>query len=128
MLLRRERSGAGAAVVTGDQHHVGVRLGDAGRHGADTDLGDQLGVDSRLWVGVLEVVDQLLEILDRVDVVVGRRRDEANARGRVARCRNPRIDLGSWKLSTLARLRALRKLDLKVVRVHEVFARDTEST
>ncbi len=31
MLHRRQRRGAGAAVVAGDQHHVGVRLGDAGR-------------------------------------------------------------------------------------------------
>ena len=35
MLHRRQRGGAGAAVVTGDQHHVGVRLGHAGRDRAD---------------------------------------------------------------------------------------------
>ncbi len=46
-----ERRGAGAAVVAGDQHHVGVGLGDAGGDGADADLGDQLDVDAsrRRW-------------------------------------------------------------------------------
>ena len=38
--------GAGAAVVAADQHHVGMRLGDAGGDGADADLGDQLDADA----------------------------------------------------------------------------------
>ena len=37
-----------------------------------------------LRVGVLEVVDELLEVLDGVDVVVRWRRDEAHSRGRVS--------------------------------------------
>ena len=38
VLLRRQRGGAGAAVVAGDQHHVGMRLGHAGRDRADAVL------------------------------------------------------------------------------------------
>ena len=72
-LDRGERRGAGAAIVAGDQHAVGVGLGDAGGDGADTDLGDELDRHLGLGVGAAQVVDQLLEILDRVDVVVGRR-------------------------------------------------------
>ena len=83
VLERGQRRGAGAAVVAGDEHHVGVRLGHARRHGAHADLGDQLDVDPRLRVGVLEVVDQLGEVLDGVDVVVRRRRDQPDAGGRV---------------------------------------------
>ncbi len=73
VLERGQRRGAGAAVVAGDQHHVGVRLGHAGRDRADADLGDELDVHARRRVGVLQVVDQLGEVLDRVDVVVRRR-------------------------------------------------------
>ena len=47
VLERGQRRGAGAAVVAGDQHHVGVRLGDAGRDRADADLGHQLDVHAR---------------------------------------------------------------------------------
>ena len=47
VLDRRQRRGARAAVVARDQHHVGVRLGDAGGDRADADLGDQLHVDAR---------------------------------------------------------------------------------
>ena len=68
---------SGAAPVPpswpGDEHDVGLRLGHAGGDGADADLGHQLHVHAGPRVGVLEVVDELREVLDRVDVVVRRR-------------------------------------------------------
>ncbi len=73
MLDRGERRGAGAAVVAGDQDHVGLGLGHAGRHRPDPHLGHQLDVDPGHRIRVLEVVDQLLDVLDRIDVVMGRR-------------------------------------------------------
>ena len=88
VLERGQRRGAGAAVVAGDQHDVGVRLGDAGRDRADADLGDQLDVDAGRRVGVLQVVDQLGEVLDRVDVVVRRRARSGRRRAWSA---------GSWR-------------------------------
>ena len=80
VLERGERRGPGAAVVPGDQHHVGLGLGDPGGDRPDADLGHQLDVHPRGRVGALQVVDQLLEVLDRVDVVVRRRRDQARPR------------------------------------------------
>ena len=88
VLDRRLRRRAGAAVVTGDRHVIGLRLRDTGRDRADADLGDELHRDRRLRIRVLEIVDQLREILDRVDVVVRRRRDEADARHREAQLRD----------------------------------------
>ncbi len=75
----------------------------------------------------LEVEDQLLEVLDRVDVVVRRRRDEPDAGGRVPGARDPRVDLAGRQLPALAGLRALRHLDLDVVGVRQVHARDAEA-
>ena len=110
-----------------DQHDVGVRLGDAGGDRADADLGDQLHVDARARVGVLQVVDQLRQILDRVDVVVRRRRDQADARRRVADLGDPRVDLVAGQLAALAGLGALRHLDLQLVGVDQVLAGDAEA-
>ena len=73
VLERRQRRRTGAAVVARDEDHVGVGLGDAGGDRADALLAHELHVDARLVVGVLEVVDELGEVLDRVDVVVRRR-------------------------------------------------------
>ena len=91
------------------------------------DLGDELHVDARLRVRVLQVVDELRQVLDRVDVVVRRRRDQAHARRRVAHLRDPRIDLVAGQLAAFARLGALRHLDLEIVGVDEVFARHAEA-
>ncbi len=77
---RRLRRSAGAAVVPGDHDVVGVRLGDAGRDGPHAHLGHELDRDAGARVRAAQVVDQLLEVLDRVDVVVRRRRDQADAR------------------------------------------------
>ena len=83
MLDRGQRRGAGAALVAGDGDVVGTRLGDAGGDRADADLGDELHRDKRVRVDVLQVEDELRQVLDRIDVVVRRRRDEADARRRV---------------------------------------------
>jgi hypothetical protein len=83
-LIDDKRAGSRTAVVTGDHQMVGLGLGDAGSHGADTDFGNQLDADRRLGIGVLQVMNQLRQILDRIDIVVRRRRDQSNARYRVA--------------------------------------------
>ena len=111
-----------------DQHHVGVRLRHACRDGADADLGDELHVHACAVVRVLQVVDELLQILDRIDVVVRRRRDQTHPRRGVPRLRDPRVHLVAGQLAALAGLGALRHLDLQVVGVHEVLARDAEAT
>ena len=99
----------------------------AGRDRADADLGDELHVHARLRVRVLQVVDELLEVLDRIDVVV-RRREMSPTPG--VECRVFAIHgytLWPGQLAALARLRALRHLDLQVVGVHEVLARHAEA-
>ena len=67
-----------------------------------------------------QVVDQLLEVLDRVDVVVRRRRDQADARRREADRADVLVDLVAGQLAALAGLGALGHLDLQLVGVDEV--------
>src|SRR6185312_15337600 len=116
-----------AAVVAADEDDVGLRLRDARGDRADADLGDQLHADARAVVRVLQVVDQLREVLDRVDVVMRRRRDETHARRRVADLRDVVVDLVAGELAAFAGLRALRHLDLELVAIDEVVARDAEA-
>ena len=87
------RRGARAAVVAADEHHVGMGLGHAGGDGAHAHFGHQLHADARLVVGVLQVVDQLRQVLDRINVMVRRRGDQADARRGVADLGDPGIDL-----------------------------------
>ena len=127
ILDRRERRSAGAAIVACDQDAVGLALRDARRDRPDAGLGDQLDADVGTAIGVLEIVDQLGQILDRVDVVMRRRRSETDARRRVARRRDDLVDLVTGKLTALARLRTLGDLDLELVGVDEIGARHAEA-
>ena len=127
MLERCQRGGTGAPVVPRDEDDVGVSLGHARRHGPDSCFRDQLDVDPGALVRVLEVVDELGKVLDRVDVVVRRRRDESHAGRRMPRLGDPGVDLVTRELATLARLRSLRHLDLDVIAIDEVFAGHAEA-
>ena len=122
VLQRRQRSGARPTVVAGDEHHVGVRLGHAGGHGAHPHLGHQLHVHAGRRVGGLEVMDELRDVLDGIDVVVRRRGDQLDPRRRVPGAGDPRVDLVARQLPALPRLGPLRDLDLDVVRIDQVLA------
>ena len=126
VLDARERRSAGAAGVAGNEDVIGKTLGHAGRDRADADFGHELHAHPRRRIAVLQVVDELLEILDRIDVVVRRRADEAHAGRRVADAGDVVVDLAAGQLAAFARLRALRNLDLQLVGVGEVPDRDAE--
>ena len=97
MLDGAERRCAGAAAVSADEDYVGVSLGNSGGDGADADFGNQLDGDSRLRVDVFQVVDELREIFDGVDVVMRRRRDQADAGSGVAQARDDFVDFVAVK-------------------------------
>ena len=120
MLDRAERRGAGAAAVAADEHHVGMRLGDARGDRADAHFGDQLHGDARLRIDVFQIVDQLRQILDRVDIVVRRRRNQAHAGNRVPHARDRLVHFVAGQLAAFAGLGALRHLDLQLVGVDQV--------
>ena len=122
-----ERRSAGAAGIAGDQHHVGMRLGHARGHRADAHLGHQLHRNARPRVDVLQVVDELRQVLDGIDIVVRRRRNQAHAGNRVAHARDDLVHLVAGKLAAFAGLGALRHLDLQLVGVHQVIGGDAEA-
>ena len=127
MLERRLGRRPGASVPAADENDVRFALGHAGGDGADADFGNELHADARVRVRVLQVVDQLGEVLDRIDVVVRRRRNKLNVRRGVPRLRDPRVHLFGRQLAALAGLRALRHLDLQFLRVDQVRARHAEA-
>src|SRR5580693_4258486 len=97
------------------------------RDGAHAHLGYQLDRNTRLWIYVLEVVNQLREILDGVDIVMRRRRDQADAGYRVTHSRDHFIHLVAGQLAAFTGLRPLRHLDLKIVGIDEVMRSHAET-
>ena len=126
-LDRAQRRRPGAALVAGDGDVVGPRLRHPGGHRPHADLGHELDRHRCPRVGAAQVVDQLLEILDRVDVVVRRRRDQLHARRRVAQLGDVVADLVARQLAALTGLGALRHLDLEPVGVGQIGRGDAEA-
>ena len=67
---------ARAALAPGNQDAPGAGLGRPAGNGAHPAGGDQLDGHPGAFVGALQVVDQLGQILDGIDIVVGRGRDQ----------------------------------------------------
>ena len=128
VLERGQRARARASIKAGDKHHVGMSLGHARGDGADTDLGHELHMDARPGIGVLQVINKLRQILNRINIVVRWRRNQAHARGGVAHARDPWIHLVAGELATLAGLGPLRHLDLDVVAADKVMAGHAETS
>ncbi len=127
VLDRGERRGAGATGMTTDQDDIGAALGHAGRDRADAGLGHQLHRHCGTRVGLLEIVDQLRQVLDAVDIVVRRRRDQLDPRRGMADARDLLGHFVARQLATLARLGPLRHLDLQLARRGQVGRRDAEA-
>jgi len=72
-------------------------------------------------IDLLQVIDELSEILDRVDVVMRRRADQHDTGRRVPQLRNQLGHLEAGKLPALPGLRALRDLDLDLAAVVQIF-------
>ncbi len=127
MLDGGQRRCAGAAFETRNGDVIRARLGDTGGDGADADFGDQLHRDRAVGIDVLQVVDELREIFDGIDVVMRRRRDQADTRRRMAHLGDGRVHLVAGQLTAFAGLGTLRHLDLHHVGVDEVFRRHAEA-
>ena len=127
VLERRQRRCAGAAVMAGDHDVIGLRLGDAGGDRADAHFRHQLHRDARRRIRVLQIVDQLRQVFDRIDVVVRRRRNQADARHRVTQLADVVGHLVARQLAAFARLRALRHLDLDLVGRRQILRRHAEA-
>src|SRR5690348_18427513 len=71
-------------------------------------------------VDLLQVVDELRQVLDRIDVVMRRGRNQRHPRHRMPQARDEGGDFVARQLAAFSRLRALRHLDLELVGADEV--------
>mmetsp|Transcript_9325 Transcript_9325/g.18389 ORF Transcript_9325/g.18389 Transcript_9325/m.18389 type:complete len:622 (-) Transcript_9325:3164-5029(-) len=120
--------GTGATITTTDDDVVSLGLGSTSSNNTDTNLGYKLDRNLTVRVSVLQIVNKLGKILDRVNIVMRRGRDETNSGGGSTGLGNLVGDLEAGKLSTLTGLGSLSHLNLDLVRVGEVLCGHTEAT
>jgi len=94
-----DRGSPGATIVTGNQNDVGIGLGHPSRHRAHAALRDEFDTDGRFRIDLLEVMNELGEVLDRVNVVVRRRTDEGHPRLGVPQACDQFVDLAARQLT-----------------------------
>ncbi len=70
-----------------------------------------------LRVDLLQVIDELRQIFDGIDVVMGRRRDQRDAGCRMAELGDLHRHLEAGELATFAGLRTLCDLDLDLAAI-----------
>ena len=122
-----QRRGARAAFEAGNGDVIGAAFGDARRHRADAHFRHQLDGDARLAIGAFQVADQLGQILDGINIVMRRRRNQAHARGGVAHLGDMLIHFIAGQLTAFAGLGALGDLDLDIVGIDQIFGGDAET-
>ena len=118
-VIDRHGGRAGAALAAGDQYAARPGLGHAAGDGAHAGGGHQLHGDLRVLVGALQVIDEFRQILDGVDVVVGRGRDQRYAGRGAAGLGHAVRHLRAGQMAALAGLRALGHLDLYFLRAQQ---------
>ena len=116
----------GASGVAADQDVVGARLGDTGRDRADPGFGDQLDADPGARVDLAQVVDELGQVLDRVDVVMRGRRDQRETGHGVANTGDEAGDFVPGDLAAFAGFAPLGDLDLQLFGHREIAGGDPE--
>lgn len=107
---------------------VCICLGDSTSNCSDAYLGNELDGNLGLWVDFVEVEDQLTQIFDGIDIVVRRWRDQSDSWLTVSHSGDVFTDLGSWQLSTFARLGTLGNLDFDLLGIVEILSGDAESS
>ena len=78
-------------------------------------------------IDVLQVEDELRQILNRIDVVMGRRRNKDHTGGGMTHPGDNGVYFVTGKLAALAGLGALTDLDLDVVGIDQIFGGNAET-
>ena len=78
-----------------DEDNIGVGLADSCRDRPNTHFGNKFHVNPGTVIRILQIMDQLRQILDRVDVVVRWRGDQAHSGSGISGLGDPWIYLVS---------------------------------
>ena len=125
---RGHRRSSCTSFSSGNDYQVGFGLSDARRDGTYSTLCHEFHADACIGVDIAKIEDQLGQVLDGIDVMVRRGRDEGNARDGMARAGDDTVDLVSRQLAAFSRFCTLSDLDLYLLRVDEVFGCYTETS
>ena len=106
------RSSSCTSVIAGNQNNLCASLCNTSCYSAHTSLRNQFYGNICIFVCIFQVIDQLCQLLNGIDVMMGRRGDQADTRGGMTGFCNPRVNLLCRKVSAFTWLCALCHFDL----------------
>ena len=116
------------AIIAGNQYDLRTSLGNTGCDCSYTCFGNKLDGNSRIFITVLQIINELCQILDGVNIMMRWRRDQADTRCRMTSFGNPRINLSARKMATFTWLCALCHLDLDLLCTDQITGGNTETS
>ena len=90
-------------------------------------LCNQLYGNTRPRIHIFQIENQLGQILNRINIVMRRRRNQSYSGDRVADPGNHVVHFMARQLSAFSRLCTLRDLDLQIVRINHVVGGNAEA-
>ena len=118
---------AGTTFAAGNQYTFCARLCNAAGNGSHASGRDQLDRHAGVFIGALKIVDQLRQILNGINIVMRRRRDQGDALRGTTGSGNFFGHLASGQMAALAGLRALRHLNLNLLRRQQIITGHAEA-
>mmetsp|Transcript_63498 Transcript_63498/g.168243 ORF Transcript_63498/g.168243 Transcript_63498/m.168243 type:complete len:352 (+) Transcript_63498:1029-2084(+) len=116
-----------ATVTTADKNMVSLALSHASSNNTNTNLAHKLHTHASVGIRILAVENQLGQILDGVDVMVGWRRDQTDSLRRITAICDVAFNLVARQLTTLTRFGTLRHFDLQLLCIRKIFHGDAEA-
>ena len=122
------RSCTGTSIITRDQDNLCTCFCYTSCYRTNTSFRYQFYRDTCLRVCIFQVVDQLCQILDGVNIMMRRRRDQAHTWcGQTGLC-DPRIDFSTRQMSTLSWFCTLSHLDLNLLCTYQISGSNTKTS
>ncbi|KAH3660385.1 hypothetical protein OGAPHI_006971 [Ogataea philodendri] len=118
----------GTTIVSRNQNVVCLGLSDTRSNDTNTNFRNKLDGNSSSWISTLQVVNELLQILNRINIVVRRWRNQPDTCGGVPGLGNVVRNLVTWQFTTFTWLGTLGHLNLQLIGVSKVIRSNTKST
>ena len=106
--------------MTRNLDHIGIGLGHTSRDRPDPNFSNQLHTDRGFGMHLVQIVDELSQIFNGIDVVVGRRRNQRHSSLAVTQPSDVLIHLWPRQLAAFTRLSPLSHLDLELLTAAQI--------
>ena len=118
----------GSSVISGDQYQSGSCFGNTGCYGTNAGFWYQFHRNPCIFIRILAVINELCKVLDGIDIMMWRWRDQTDSRCRMTGLGNPWIYLSSRQMSAFSWFCSLCHLDLDFLCTYQISGSYTESS